>query len=63
MATAAMIAFVCVHLLDLVLGVGVALALPSAALAMLSWRELDRYGPGPWPDASSSSARRATRAT
>jgi hypothetical protein len=41
LAAAALVAFVSVHLLDLVTGIAIALAMPSAALAVLAWREVD----------------------
>ena len=41
LATAALAAFVAVHLIDLATGIVLALAVPSAILAALAWRELD----------------------
>ena len=41
LAAAALVAFAAVHLIDLAAGIALALAVPSAALAALAWRELD----------------------
>jgi hypothetical protein len=41
LALAAVVAFAAVHLIDLAAGIAVALAVPSAALAALAWREVD----------------------
>ncbi len=41
LAAAAIVAFAAVHLIDLATGIVLALALPSAALAVLAWRALD----------------------
>jgi hypothetical protein len=41
LAGAALAGFVAVHLIDLATGIVLALALPSAVLAVLAWRELD----------------------
>jgi hypothetical protein len=45
LAAAALAGFVAVHLIDLATGIVLALAVPSAVLAALAWRELDAPTP------------------